>query len=395
MPFFIRCVSCEKKLKVPDHYSGKRGKCPACGAAIIFAPSTSDGDDQLDSGRNELSLKTVTKDCPHCGQAILAAAQKCKHCKRWVEKPPETSLAGDKSPALPDSSRWMAEKENLRKNLPERLRQGNETIIGVANPEFDILVEQVELDDLGGEIIIARCYADDNLLLMTTRKVVALYIGGYGVTQEYLTQGDDGSTEANISTLTSTAGMALAGGWGMDMLAGVAKSAVGMLAGGWLGKKMANAGKDKNMALFSAEIPAILAVNCATCETGTFTGDVDPEYTESIGVNGKAARSMLTLRCSAGGVDIKTTKASLAGSNIEFLFGNEMFDHMVHVADEIKRRVKACRAQEKSVESSAPSQNAFMDDPLTQLKKLSELRDIGVISAEEFDEKKKELLSRI
>src|SRR5687767_3644677 len=33
MPLSVRC-SCGKSLNVPDHLAGKRGKCPACGAAV-------------------------------------------------------------------------------------------------------------------------------------------------------------------------------------------------------------------------------------------------------------------------------------------------------------------------------------------------------------------------
>lgn len=38
-----------------------------------------------------------TIPCPHCRQAILAVAQKCKFCKHWVANPP-ASAAGSGDP---------------------------------------------------------------------------------------------------------------------------------------------------------------------------------------------------------------------------------------------------------------------------------------------------------
>jgi len=65
---------------------------------------------------------------------------------------------------------------------------------------------------------------------------------------------------------------------------------------------------------------------------------------------------------------------------------------MIHVqADEIVRQFRKLRAeQEAPVATAAPT-----DDPIAQLEKLAALRDRGIISAEEFDQKKAELMERI
>ena len=61
-------------------------------------------------------------------------------------------------------------------------------------------------------------------------------------------------------------------------------------------------------------------------------------------------------------------------------------------ADEIVRQFRKLRAeQEASVTASA----APSADPIAQLDKLATLRDRGVISAEEFEQKKAELMERI
>jgi hypothetical protein len=40
MPSTVTCATCQRELRVPDEYLGKRVKCPACGA--VFTP-TADG----------------------------------------------------------------------------------------------------------------------------------------------------------------------------------------------------------------------------------------------------------------------------------------------------------------------------------------------------------------
>lgn len=36
-----------------------------------------------------------TKNCPHCGEEILATAKKCKHCGEWLEQQPAEQNAND------------------------------------------------------------------------------------------------------------------------------------------------------------------------------------------------------------------------------------------------------------------------------------------------------------
>jgi hypothetical protein len=62
-------------------------------------------------------------------------------------------------------------------------------------------------------------------------------------------------------------------------------------------------------------------------------------------------------------------------------------------ADEIVRQFRRLKAeQETPAPASAPQAS---DDPLAQLEKLADLRDKGIISAEEFDRKKAQLMDRI
>jgi hypothetical protein len=62
-------------------------------------------------------------------------------------------------------------------------------------------------------------------------------------------------------------------------------------------------------------------------------------------------------------------------------------------ADEITRQFRKLKAEQEA--PATPAAAAPADDPLAQLDKLASLRDRGIISAEEFDQKKAELMERI
>jgi Bacterial PH domain/Short C-terminal domain len=62
-------------------------------------------------------------------------------------------------------------------------------------------------------------------------------------------------------------------------------------------------------------------------------------------------------------------------------------------ADEIVRQFRKLSAEQETPATEAPGASA--NDPLAQLDKLASLRDSGVISADEFDQKKAELMERI
>ncbi len=62
-------------------------------------------------------------------------------------------------------------------------------------------------------------------------------------------------------------------------------------------------------------------------------------------------------------------------------------------ADEIVRQFRKLRAEQEA--AAAPAPPASVDDPIAQLEKLASLRERGIISADEFDRKKAELMARI
>lgn len=66
----------------------------------------------------------------------------------------------------------------------------------------------------------------------------------------------------------------------------------------------------------------------------------------------------------------------------------------VEIGDYVRVRISAGSSSKASA-AEAPAAVGVTDSPMEQLKKLGELRDAGVLTPEEFDAKKAELLSRM
>ena len=65
---------------------------------------------------------------------------------------------------------------------------------------------------------------------------------------------------------------------------------------------------------------------------------------------------------------------------------------MVNRADDLVKEVNRAR---RSSTSSPPQSRPSSEDPAESLRKLAELRDAGVVTSEEFEAKKAELLGRL
>ena len=70
-------------------------------------------------------------------------------------------------------------------------------------------------------------------------------------------------------------------------------------------------------------------------------------------------------------------------------------DRAKEIGEYIRRRISDPSAVAPPLPEAAPPPSAEVSDPLERLRKLGELRDAGVVSPEEFEEKKRKLLGEI
>lgn len=80
----VRCPACRTTILVKATVCSL--SCPRC-RALVTVP----GADLAEAGITEerplpvVAPAGVTRPCPHCGRPIAVAAQKCRHCKRWLD----------------------------------------------------------------------------------------------------------------------------------------------------------------------------------------------------------------------------------------------------------------------------------------------------------------------
>lgn len=114
MPIALTCPTCSTKLKAPDAAAGRKLKCPKCAAVIAVPPASANRPPPapaagpparppqvavaapanhppsaaggiVPAAQRPAQPRTDYRDCPFCGEPILPAAKKCKHCGEMLD----------------------------------------------------------------------------------------------------------------------------------------------------------------------------------------------------------------------------------------------------------------------------------------------------------------------
>lgn len=75
----IKCPYCHKELEINPEFAGEKVPCPFCGGELVLTEPMLAGEPV-----------EVHRNCPFCGERILKAAKKCKHCGEFINDPDES-----------------------------------------------------------------------------------------------------------------------------------------------------------------------------------------------------------------------------------------------------------------------------------------------------------------
>ncbi|HOX06449.1 MAG TPA: hypothetical protein PK280_08620 [Planctomycetota bacterium] len=100
----VQCPSCSAVVTFPDERAGQVVNCASCGGQMqlpALAPSAAAPSSSPLAGPQAPS--GPTKACPYCGEQILVAAQKCRHCSSILTGP-NAGRGGAPGASRPSSS---------------------------------------------------------------------------------------------------------------------------------------------------------------------------------------------------------------------------------------------------------------------------------------------------
>ena len=108
----IDCPHCKQSLEIPEELLGQTVECPTCNGSIQLPQKKQVVESVAQPKPTQEILHTETKDCPYCGETILAHAKKCKHCNEILD--PSLKQQRQKQSHIPSSTSNIAQQKSVQ-----------------------------------------------------------------------------------------------------------------------------------------------------------------------------------------------------------------------------------------------------------------------------------------
>ena len=393
----------------------------------------------------EINIMDEMKPCPHCGGQILAVARKCKHCKQWLVPQDTTSSGGEgfvMSPEAPPGavdggcvSAFAADWSPL----PEEQMFFFQETHSFTGPEagmagffptcYHLMISNRRVlaiaKDKKGKVASNAFHLDQVKIAQTTQKTLTHFFemvvadpgerlvnykfgaavkqewvaaavdfisrckGGFEKTQNAMTTGQlqQASKPAAVPEKLDRGELVIIGTPPAEVFNRIQASL---------------SGKERLLLLFvhkgcylALTTEAVLIQKTGFAYTASFGGvrTKSFEYPLITAVDLKKGLILSHLEISAAG--LTEAKNDSAWANMErenvFQFDSDDYPTMELVARKIRQLMRESRAPK----AAEPAKAAEQEDIPTKIKKLAELKEAGILTPEEFQKKKDELLSRM
>jgi len=115
----FNCPHCKQPLETSEGMVGQTIECPFCNASIELPKPAPQPEPETPPAHTPppepaAAPQPETRDCPFCGEEILAKARKCKHCGEFLDGSSRTAPSTpQKKSAEPEKKIWVGHPSGL------------------------------------------------------------------------------------------------------------------------------------------------------------------------------------------------------------------------------------------------------------------------------------------